>query len=866
MRRTTRAPRLASFLFLLLVAVLSLSLTPLATPAYAHETSITASATKAREAGESSREGRVVLIMTSALQWEELDSYNAPRLRELAASGAMGNMVPLSVRGANCPLNSWLTLSAGIKKGNRSLSRTARCEVPPPVPGTQMGRYTCVRVVSSLKLVLLHHMNLEGYGALSQALAQGDVTSYGIGTGAGYVLTTSSNTYPYRWEDAPADNAQLGERVAVSALTNNLTVVDADIARTLTNDDYPDFPEDENLKEERKAYREQFFTQQAQANAERVEAILEHIPDGTRVVLVSLLTRQFAHSQMTVIGDIGGTSPALEPVVPGLLYSASVRREGALQLTDIDPTILSWFSLPRPEEMSGASLVDNPVSESEPCSPDHVCFTERLNTLIDDSSMFTLVRDIRHPFLNIFHYIAAFFFLGTILVTARPIWKHTLGKRAWARTFWMWLGYTIAAFPLSAILANLYSWWRTASPLAVYASSAWVCAGLFGLFAVALRRLHRLAPLFAILVPTALFILIDTANGSRAMADSAIGFNTLAAARFYGLGNEPYALLAASSLFIVSFLGVWLRERLVSAGISSRLARTVAVGVVGLIGLIIAAVDALPQYGADFGGALSYIPALLVLLILLSETRLSVRKVGLIAGVTIIAAVLIAFADWLRPASSRTHLGNFFQSILDGRLFSVVGTKVETNLRLLTTSDYTFIVLRGILLLLVVLLPALVYRSSSQVSPSLRSANTSTPSLRRAEQRSNLTLSASDAERPSRNDAIPATNRLASLWLRFKALAHKIAHKTVTIHERYWSWLFPRTEEEAASKCWPALRIAFVVELVVFVLSFALNDSGIVLPAMAMLLLLPMLTGVVLDGLSNVSAEEKEEQNITPDL
>lgn len=832
MNKIVRESRLFPALFLLLVTVLT-TVTPF--PAHAQETTV--AVTPPQEAEDNTHDGHVVLIMTSALQWEELDNYNAPRLRELAASGAMGNMVPLAVRGANCPLNSWLTLSAGIKKGNRSLSRTARCEVPPVIPGTHMGRYTCVRVVSALKLVLFHHTNLEEYGAFSQALAQGDITSYGIGTGAGYVLTTTSNTYPYRWEDAPDDNTQLGERVAASAQNYNLTVVDSDTARTFTSKDYPDFPEDANLKQARKDFREEFFLHQAQANAERIEAILEHIPDGTRVVVVSLLDKEGAHSQMTVIGDIGDTSPAFEPVVPGLLYSASVRREGALQLTDIDPTILSWFSLARPEEMSGASLVDNPVPDSESCSPDRECFTGRLDTLIDDSSLFTLVRDIRHPFLSIFHYITAFFFLGTILVTAKSIWRRSFGQRVWARVAWIWLGYTIAAFPLSAILINLYDWWRTSSPLAVYASLAWLCAGLFGLVATAVRHLHRLAPLFVILVPTALFILVDTANGSRAMADSAIGFNTLAAARFYGLGNEPYSLLAASSLFILSFAGVWLRERLTCSGTSRFVARVVAVGVVGIAGFIVVAIDALPRYGADFGGALSYLPALLVLLVLLSEAKVSWRGAGLIAGVTVVFAVLVAFADWLRPASSRTHLGNFFQSILDGRLLSVVGNKLETNLRLLTSSDYTFIVLRGILLLVIVLLPALTFHVS----------------------RRRHSLSSSSQECTN-------TNQPVLLWLRLKTVLRKTAKKTIAFHEHHWSWLFPRSEEDAASRRWPALKIAFIVEVVVFVLSFAVNDSGIVLPAMAMLLLLPMLTSVLFDGLSSVDIEEEEAQNITLDL
>ena len=45
------------------------------------------------------------------------------------------------------------------------------------------------------------------------------------------------------------------------------------------------------------------------------------------------------------------------------------------------------------------------------------------------------------------------------------------------------------------------------------------------------------------------------------MADSPVGFNLLNAARFYGVGNEAFALLATGTLTVLAFVGVWLRDR-----------------------------------------------------------------------------------------------------------------------------------------------------------------------------------------------------------------------------------------------------------------------------------------------------------------
>jgi len=42
--------------------------------------------------------------------------------------------------------------------------------------------------------------------------------------------------------------------------------------------------------------------------------------------------------------------------------------------------------------------------------------------------------------------------------------------------------------------------------------------------------------------------------------------------------------------------------------------------------------------------------------------------------------VLVALLDWLRPAGSRTHLGEFVESVLTGEAGAVVGRKVAQNL------------------------------------------------------------------------------------------------------------------------------------------------------------------------------------------
>ena len=55
------------------------------------------------------------------------------------------------------------------------------------------------------------------------------------------------------------------------------------------------------------------------------------------------------------------------------------------------------------------------------------------------------------------------------------------------------------------------------------------------------------------------------------------------------------------------------------------------------------------------------------------------RVVAAVVGAVALAA-LVALLDWLRPAASRTHLGEFVESVLTGEAGAVVGRKVAQNL------------------------------------------------------------------------------------------------------------------------------------------------------------------------------------------
>ena len=105
-----------------------------------------------------------------------------------------------------------------------------------------------------------------------------------------------------------------------------------------------------------------------------------------------------------------------------------------------------------------------------------------------------------------------------------------------------------------------------------------------------------------------------------------------------------------------------------------------AAGLALLVLVAALALEALPSLGADFGGP----PGLLLGGLLVIATAAGVRLtwgrvVGAVVGAVALLA-LVALLDWLRPPASRTHLGEFVESVATGEAGAVVGRKLAQNL------------------------------------------------------------------------------------------------------------------------------------------------------------------------------------------
>ncbi|MBE3075794.1 MAG: hypothetical protein IMZ75_12770, partial [Actinobacteria bacterium] len=141
----------------------------------------------------------------------------------------------------------------------------------------------------------------------------------------------------------------------------------------------------------------------------------------------------------------------------------------------------------------------------------------------------------------------------------------------------------------------------------------------------------------------------------------------------------------------------------------------IAAASVAAIGLIAVIVDASPSWGSDLGGPTALLPAVILLVLAILQIRLTWRHLLVIGGGSGAFLGLLGLLNWLRPAESRSHLGRFVQTAIDGGAWDIVVRKLEQNIALLFGQPLSLFVPVGL-----VLFAYLLARPGSPAASSLR--------------------------------------------------------------------------------------------------------------------------------------------------
>lgn len=421
--------------------------------------------------------------------------------------------------------------------------------------------------------------------------------------------------------------------------------------------------------------------------------------------------------------------PGFEPGAG--LSSPATRRANMVTLPDVAPTVLEHLGIQRPTSMLGRSWFAQPAQTATGDRIDDAVHLDRETVFIDG---------IRTP-------LSTAFVLFQLLVYAAAVWVVARGhgsdasRRTVIQKALQSAALFLAAFPLSTYLAGMID----GHPLGWVAYSS-VLVGLTATIVVAANILLT-APLTRLLLIVSLtfgVLVVDLLLGAPLQLNTVFSYSPIVAGRFAGIGNIGFAILAASSILtgalIVHRWGASLRT----------------LGLVAALFVVTIVVDGAPQFGSDVGGALALVPGLGIAWLLIAGRRPTLRLILVALGAGVVVLALFLALDLARPEASQTHLARLFEDVRSGggQVFSdAIVRKIRTNLRVLGSTIWTFVV-------------------------------------------------------------PPALGLLAWLLLRPR-----------------WQWL---------SRTYPVVRAGLVAGLIMAVLGYAVNDSGIVIPAMMFSYLVPV--------------------------
>ncbi|MBG6091843.1 hypothetical protein [Actinomadura viridis] len=617
-------------------------------------------------------DGGVVLIGVPGLRWGDVEPASTPVLWHAADRGGIANIAVRGVEPRSCAAGGWLTISAG-----------ARAEPPhggcgrPPRPRRD-GAGAVVPGHPDLRAHNAATTYAAQVGLLGDAVHRAGGCTTAVGRGGALAVADSSGRVDHYRDDVGDMRAHDWKRCA-------LTAVDIDDLTHGTGGRAAEPAGAAGAAASRTA---------ALSRADRrVGEVLARVQENATVLIVGVA--DVGRPGLRVTMHLGPST------APGYLSVPSTRRTGLLTLTDVTPTVLRLAGAPVPARLTGASW-----THRAPRPEERAAAIERLR---ERDLAARVARSMVAPF--------------NIVLVGGQLLAYGLAALAWRRcraerrglvlTATRYVALAAAAAPAATYLANLVPWWRAGHPAAGLAAA--VAVADVAVVAVALAgpwRRRPFGPVTGVAAVTALTLAADVIAGSPLQADSLNGNFSLVAGRFYGFGNLTFALFATASLVCAAGLA----GPVAAAGHRHR-----AAALALLIGGAAVVVDGWPGWGSDFGGVLALTPGVVLLALWAAGRRVSARPVLLAGGAGALLVGGLAYLDSLRPADSRSHLGDFWKRMLDGGAGPILERKVDS---MLNSLGNVWLTLPATLAL--VLLMAFLLRRDGVLGPVFRR----TPALR----------------------------------------------------------------------------------------------------------------------------------------
>ena len=625
---------------------------------------------------------RSIVLALPGLLWSDIERFDPPNMVQAIEDGAWGSMSVRTNSSRTSLASGFVTMGAGARVDGGVTTGGPVGEVTPP-EGSPVSENVPVAGLGELEA----GASDDGYGARPGALAgaleapvyalgNGDLGSpppAPIGFGRWTLLSAMS---PDGVVDAAAtdddllaadDEAPYGVRSDPERLSDALDAFfeaeDCGVA-FIDQGDLTRFDQwamalgrDEVTGDLAASQREALM-----ASDELLGDLRSRMQPDDLLLVVSPTSPSWAgEAHLGVAVVVGGDFEA-----GSTLGSASTRRQSLVTLPDVAPTILEHFGVDRPPEMNGRAMVSLP--SSDPPAP--------TMTALDDESVF--IDEVKGPLSAIFVLFQVVVYVLLLLLLAWRERRGGVGSTA-ARTLQM-CGLAVVAFPVSTYLAGVVDG-HALGGVAFGALLIAITAALVLTASVIFR--NSLDRLLALVAFTWLVVALDLVTGSMLQLNTVFGYSPIVAGRFAGAGNIVFAVFGVTAI-------------LTSALIAYRFSgRRFTMPLVAVLFLVTIVIDGAPAFGSDVGGVLALVPALGITLVVLSGRRPRLRTVVVVGLAGVAALGLFLIVDLALPAESQTHLARLYEDTRDrgfGTLFDTISRKATANLRVFTSTIWTYFV------------------------------------------------------------------------------------------------------------------------------------------------------------------------------
>lgn len=626
---------------------------------------------------QDSKVKRVLVISLPATAWGDVQSGDDPNLQALFAQSAVADMITRTAGRKSSITAGYTALGAGARASASTVLAPQAFETTEAYGDSTAGAVYRQRTgheatggIVHLGVEALVQENADGLydptiGALGDALEQAEVPRAVIANGDGAQPVVDDPLQPYqraavnalmdsnghvpagRVSDdllEPDPHAPFGLRTdndaayrAFSDAWRQGGVVLVEGSDLLRADLYSEFlTDDQALAEKRTALRRV---------DELVGRMLADVDPAHDAVFVVSPASPRRGSGLAVTGI---RAPG---IAPDFLRSATSRRNGFVYVIDVAPTVLDLLGIDVPKEMEGRAMevVQGPARD------------QRISTLAHANKE-AVFRDSKVGLAN---NVAIGLAIVLALVAAVTAMR---GSRR---------GEGIARFVALATLGFLFATYA-AEPLhfgrsdnsAAYLGFLVVVAIVFAGACRLLGGGGPYRPLAIALAITVVVHVLDLFAGARLELNTVFGYSPTVGIRVAGQGNITFSQLTAAVL-LLGGLAAWRRP-----------GKRTVYSVIAMLAITLV-VMAAPRFGGDFGAAIAGAPGFGLFAWLLLGRTVRVRTVAILGGVLVVAGLAVGFLDFLRPRDQQTHIGRFFDELVNGApgdSFLTIRRKLDANL------------------------------------------------------------------------------------------------------------------------------------------------------------------------------------------